>query len=135
MAIAGVAGVGEQPLAARIGEAGEGQVEGAGSAVGDGDPAGGHCNAMAAAIEGGDRGTQRRQAKRFAVFGFPLFYGVDRSVRDGLGGREIRFADLHVDDVATLRFQLSGAGKQFDHVKGLDAGEPAGGAIAHGDPQ
>ena len=131
MAVAGIAGVGQQPFAARVGEAGESEVERAGGAVGDGDAAGGDRDAIALAIKIGYRFAQFRQAERLRVQRFAAFYRVDRSIRDWRRGREVGFADFHVDDVAPFGFQLAGTGQQFDDMKGFDLGESLGGTV-HG---
>jgi hypothetical protein len=47
VAVAGIAGVGQQPFVARVGQGGKGQVQRPGSAIGDGDAAGRHGYAIA----------------------------------------------------------------------------------------
>jgi len=111
MAIARVAGVGEQPFATRFGKAGEGQVQRPGCAVGDGDAACRHGHAIVAAIEIRDRLAQFGQADGLGIEGFAAFYGVDRGIRYRRWCREIRLANFHVDDVAAFGLQLVGAGE------------------------
>ncbi|MPN16911.1 hypothetical protein SDC9_164258 [bioreactor metagenome] len=58
VAVAGVAGVGQQPFVARIGERGKGKVQCAGSAVGNGDAIGRDGHAVTFTVESGDCSTQ-----------------------------------------------------------------------------
>ena len=131
MAVARITRIGEQPFAARIGEGGKSKVQRTGGAVGDGDATGRHGNAVALLVESGNHLAQFRQAERLRVQRFAAFDRVDRCGGYRRRRREIRFADFHVDDVATFGFELAGAGQQFDDVEGLDLGKTGGGAV-HG---
>ena len=126
MPVAGVAGIGQQPFAARVSEAGEGEIEGAGGAIGDRDARCRNSNAIALAVEVADRLAQFRQAECLGVQRFAGLQGVDCGGDDRGRCREIRLADFHVDDVAALSLKLAGAGQQFDDVEGRDVGKTGG---------
>ena len=111
VAVARVAGVGQQPFVTGVGQAGEGQVERAGGAVGDGDAAGRHVDAVAPTVEIADCQAQFGQAEGLGVHRLAARDGSHGGLGDRFRRWEVRFADFHVDDVATLGLQLMGAGE------------------------
>ena len=131
MAVGGVARVGQQPFVARIGGDGEGKHQSARGARCDDDALGGDVGAKAVVIETGDGFAQRAEAECRRVMHVAAGEEVAGRFDDGGRRREVRLADLQVDDVASGGRQLVGALEDFHHVEGLDVGHPAG-DLVHG---
>ncbi|MNM84809.1 hypothetical protein D3C81_969090 [compost metagenome] len=118
--VARIAGVGQQPVLARIDQQAAGQQQGTGTARGDEDASGVDGQAVARGIEAGDGLAQLRNAARGGVAGMP---GGERGLAgsdDGCGGREVGLADLEVDDVMARLLQFVGSGQQRHDMERLD---------------
>ncbi|MNN04883.1 hypothetical protein D3C81_1176230 [compost metagenome] len=120
VAVARIAGIGQQPVLARIDQQGAGQKQRAAAAGGDEDALGVYAHSVALGIEARQRLAQRRQAARRRVAGVPGGQRRLAGAHDGRRGGEVRLADLQVNDVVAGRLQLVGAGQQGHDVKGLD---------------
>ncbi|MNE13038.1 hypothetical protein D3C80_1058640 [compost metagenome] len=120
VAVARVAGIGEQPVLARIHQQGAGQQQGATAAGSDEDALGVYAHSVTPGIEAGQRLAQRRQAARGGIAGMSGRQGGLTGTHDGLGGGEIRLADFQVDDVVAGGLQLVGTAQQGHDVKGFD---------------
>ncbi|MNZ36287.1 hypothetical protein D3C78_537030 [compost metagenome] len=120
MAIAGVAGVGQQPVPARVHQQAAGQKQRPGAAGGDENAFRVYVQPIARRVEAGDGFAQLRQAAGGGVSGMPGGQGCLPGLDDGLGSAEVRFADLKVDHVVTRRLEFVGTGQQGHDVEGFD---------------
>ena len=120
VAVARVAGIGQQPVLAGVDQQAGGEQQGTGAARGDQDALGVERHAVALGIEAGQRLAQLRNATRRGVTGVS---GGQRGLPGGddrRGGAEVRLADLQVDHIMAGGLQLVGAGQQGHDVEGFD---------------
>lgn len=132
VAVARVAGVGQQPVLARIDQQTAGQQQRTGSARGDEDPFRVDAHPVALVVETCNRLAQGGQAAGRGVAGVARGQGRLASRHDGRGGGEVRLADLQVDDIMASRLQLIGARQQRHDVEGFDSATACTVGLSHG---
>jgi len=118
--IAGIAGVRQQPMLARIDQQAAGQQQGAGTAGSNQHAFGVNRSLIALLVEPRDRLPEPRQPSGRGVArvsgGQCGLSGDD----DGRSGGEVRFAYFQVNDVTSQRLQFIGSRQQRHDVKGFD---------------
>ena len=118
--VVGIAGIGDQELVAGLQHAQQAAVQGSHGADGDDDLLARDADAVVAVQSGGERLAQLRQAGVGRVAGMALLGGAVGGRDDVRRGREVRLADLQVDDAGALREVHDLADARARH--GRDAG-------------
>ncbi len=117
MAVAGIAGVGEQPVASGVHQQAAGEQQRTGAAGRDQHALGVDLQAVALAVEGGDGLAQRRQSARRGIAGVAGRQRRLAGFDDRRCGGEVRFAYLQVDHVVALALERLGPRQQRHDMK------------------
>ncbi len=126
MAVARIGGIGKQDAVVAVDDQREHQQQRRRRAGRDNHAFGRDVHAVVVRIVARDRRAQRRQTQRRRVEDSAAGDGKLRRGNDRLRRREVRLADLHVDDRAPRRFQRARRGLHLHDVKRLDLGHAGG---------
>ncbi len=118
--IARIAGVGQQPVLARIDQQAAGEQQRTGSAGSNQHPFGVNRQLITLGVETGNGLAQLRQPASGGIAGMPGGQGSLPSRDNGRGCGEVRLTDFQVDNIMPKRLQFVGPRQQRHDMKGFD---------------
>ena len=124
MPVAGIAGIGQQPFVAGIHQHAERQQQCAGRAGRDHDPCRRDVESVARVIEAADRFAELVQPKCRRVMHVSAGEETPGRFKNGIGRREVGFANLQVNDRPAFGFERLGARHQLHDMKWRDLRHP-----------